>query len=33
MEGVWVAATMYVAALGLVMGTKFFGHGWRRIKL
>jgi MATE family multidrug resistance protein len=33
MEGVWVAATMYVAALGIVMGVKFFSQGWRKIKL
>jgi multidrug resistance protein, MATE family len=33
MEGVWVAATTYVAALGIVMGVKFFSQGWRRIKL
>lgn len=33
MEGVWVAATMYVSALGLVMGGKFLGQGWRKIKL
>lgn len=33
MEGVWVAATMYVSALGVVMGAKFLGHGWRTIKL
>ncbi|MEM7158590.1 MAG: MATE family efflux transporter [Myxococcota bacterium] len=33
MEGVWVAATMYVSALGLVMGAKFLSHGWRKIKL
>lgn len=33
MEGVWIAATMYVSALGVVMGTKFASHGWRRIKL
>lgn len=33
MEGVWVAATMYVAALGVVMGGKFLGQGWRQIKL
>jgi len=33
MEGVWVAATVYVSALGVVMGTKFFGQSWRKIKL
>lgn len=33
MEGVWVAATMYVSALGVVMGLKFYGQGWRQIKL
>ncbi|MCA9707957.1 MAG: MATE family efflux transporter [Myxococcales bacterium] len=33
MEGVWIAATTYIAALGVVMGTKFYGQGWRRIKL
>ncbi len=33
MEGVWTAATMYVAALGVVMGTKFLSKGWRQIKL
>ncbi len=33
MEGVWTAATLYVASLGVVMGVKFYGEGWRRIKL
>ncbi|MCH9681479.1 MAG: MATE family efflux transporter [Deltaproteobacteria bacterium] len=33
MEGVWVAATMYVSALGVVMGAKFLSQGWRKIKL
>jgi MATE family multidrug resistance protein len=33
MEGVWAVATLYVAALGVVMGVKFFGQSWRRIKL
>ncbi len=33
MEGVWVAATMYISALGIVMGLKFYGKGWRKIKL
>jgi len=33
MEGVWIAATLYVGTLGLVMGVKFFGQSWRRIKL
>jgi Na+-driven multidrug efflux pump len=33
MEGVWLAATVYSNMLGLVMGVKFRGKGWRRIKL
>jgi MATE family multidrug resistance protein len=33
MEGAWVAATVYIAALGVVMGLKFASHGWRQIKL
>lgn len=33
MEGVWIAATLYANLLGLVMGAKFFGSGWRRIRL
>ncbi|MCX4247893.1 MATE family efflux transporter [Paraliomyxa miuraensis] len=33
MEGVWAAATLYICALGIVMGAKFLGHGWRKIKL
>lgn len=33
MEGVWAAATMYIVALGVVMGLKFGSHGWRKIKL
>lgn len=33
MEGVWAAATTYIAALGVVMGTKFHSQGWRKIKL
>lgn len=33
MEGVWVAATMYISALGIVMGLKFASRGWREIKL
>lgn len=33
MEGVWIAATLYISALGVVMGTKFYSQGWRTIKL
>lgn len=33
MEGVWIAATIYISALGVVMGTKFHSQGWRKIKL
>lgn len=33
MEGVWIAATMYIAALGVVMGVKFYSQGWRKIRL
>lgn len=33
MEGVWIAATLYISALGVVMGTKFYSQGWRKIKL
>lgn len=33
MEGVWFAATMYANMLGLVMGAKFLGKGWRKIRL
>ena len=33
MEGVWIAATLYANLLGLVMGAKFFGSSWRRIRL
>lgn len=33
MEGVWIAATVYVSMLGVVMGTKFAGQSWRKIKL
>jgi len=33
MEGAWVAATLYVSAMGVVMGAKFLSHGWRKIEL
>jgi putative MATE family efflux protein len=33
MEGAWFAATLYCQLLGLVMGAKFLGRGWRTIKL
>lgn len=33
MEGAWIAATLYANLLGLVMGAKFRGKGWRRIRL
>lgn len=33
MEGVWVAMTMFVNLLGLAMGAKFLGKGWRQIRL
>jgi len=32
-EGVWAAATLYVNLLGLLMGAKFLGRSWRKIKL
>jgi len=33
LEGVWLAATIYTNLLGVVMATKFLGHGWRKIRL
>lgn len=33
MEGVWLAATVYVNLLGLAMGIKFLSKGWRHIRL
>jgi Na+-driven multidrug efflux pump len=33
MEGVWTAAALYASLLGVVMGAKFLGHGWRQIRL
>jgi len=33
MVGVWAAATIYVNCLGLAMGIKFLGKGWRHIRL
>ncbi|MEZ4448599.1 MAG: MATE family efflux transporter [Nannocystaceae bacterium] len=32
-EGVWLAATIYVNLLGLAMGAKFLGKAWRHIRL
>jgi len=31
--GVWAAAAIYVNCLGLAMGAKFLGKGWRHIRL
>jgi multidrug resistance protein, MATE family len=33
LEGIWTAALIYVYALGIVMGAKFLGKGWRSIRL
>jgi multidrug resistance protein, MATE family len=33
LEGIWLAATLYVNLLGLVMALKFLGQGWRQIRL
>jgi Na+-driven multidrug efflux pump len=33
MEGVWTAAALYASLLGIVMGAKFLGRGWRQIRL
>jgi hypothetical protein len=33
MEGVWWSLAMFVNLFGLVMGLKFHGRGWRRIRL
>jgi MATE family multidrug resistance protein len=33
LEGVWAAAVVYVYGLGLAMGIKFLGRGWRKIQL
>ncbi len=33
MEGVWSAAAMYIALLGVTMILKFRSHGWRQIRL
>jgi Na+-driven multidrug efflux pump len=33
LEGVWTAAAIYAALLGVAMGAKFLGDGWRKIKL
>jgi Na+-driven multidrug efflux pump len=33
MEGVWLAAAIYASLLGVIMGAKFLGDDWRRIKL
>ena len=33
LEGVWTAAAIYAALLGVAMGTKFLGRGWRHIRL
>ncbi|MEZ4426711.1 MAG: MATE family efflux transporter [Nannocystaceae bacterium] len=32
-EGVWAAAAVYINLLGLIMGARFLGQSWRRIKL
>jgi putative MATE family efflux protein len=32
-DGVWTACTIYVFGLGIAMGAKFLGRGWRKIKL
>ena len=33
LAGIWTAAAIYVTLLGVAMGTKFLGQGWRRIEL
>nr|WP_255216174.1 MATE family efflux transporter [Pseudenhygromyxa sp. WMMC2535] len=33
LEGIWTAAVIYVWGLGLAMGGKFLGRGWREIEL
>jgi Na+-driven multidrug efflux pump len=33
MMGIWSAAVVYVCGLGLAMGGKFLGKGWRQIEL
>ena len=33
MEGIWSAAVIYVFGLGVAMGAKFLGKGWRSIEL
>lgn len=33
LEGIWTAAIIYVWGLGLAMGGKFLGKGWRTIQL
>ena len=33
LEGIWTAAVIYVWGLGIAMGGKFLGKGWRQIKL
>jgi putative MATE family efflux protein len=32
-DGVWTASALYTLGLALAMGGKFFGQGWRRIRL
>jgi putative MATE family efflux protein len=33
LEGVWVAATVYIILLGVAMTAKFAGRGWRSIRI
>lgn len=33
LEGIWAAAVVYVNGLGLAMGAKFLGKGWRGVEL
>ncbi len=33
LEGIWLAATIYVNLLGVAMGLKFLSKGWRHIRL
>jgi len=33
MEGIWLAATIYVHLLAVAMGIKFLGKGWRNIRI
>ncbi len=33
LEGIWLAAILYVNGLGIAMGAKFIGKAWRKIQL